>query len=266
MDHGLDWSNRHLQMWAVGLPAMHILCTAIFRAMNVFPEVSKKGSRGSDIVAFALVACILVTYVTIAGILGWWNLFDVLDTTNIYENKFYGRSTYVENHLVYPMVCYQIWNLTTSLILTEFRTPDAIGHHVVTATLAYFGFAPYAQYYALFYFGVAEASSIPLNLLDVFKYLPHLTDQYPAVQGAVKASFGISFFIIRMFYWPVLSYELFFGCLELFQSGKAHSTFVVGFFLGANLFLTFLQFYWGFLIARKALGLGGPKGGTKKKA
>lgn len=263
MNHGVDLNNPHFLGWAVGIPVAHAACTLAFRVAGVFPERSKKGCRGSDIVAFALVASLLVTYVTITGTLGFFNLFDVLDTVEVFTDKFYAQSSYVENYLVYPMLCYQVWNLTMCLILAEFRTPDAIGHHIVTGCLAYFGFAPYAQYYALFYFGVAEASSIPLNLLDIFKFLPHLSEKYPAVQNAVKTAFALAFFAIRIVVWPFISYELFFGCIELFKNGTAHSTFVVGFFLFANLFLTFLQFYWGFLIGRKALGYGAKRAAKK---
>ena len=260
MDHGVDFSNKHFIAWAIGIPTLHLCATLGLRVAGLFPERSKKGCRGSDIVAFSIVASLLVTYVTIAGTVGFFNLGNVVDNANnLFVDKFYAQSYYVENFLVYPMFSYQVWNLVCCLILADFRTPDAIGHHIVTGCLGYFGIAPFAQYYALFYFGVAEVSSIPLTLLDIFKFLPDVARKYPALQNSVKATFAVTFFIVRIFVWPFVSYELFFGCVDLFQKGTAHSNFVVGFFLFANMFLTFLQFYWGVLISRKALGGGKSK-------
>jgi hypothetical protein len=117
--------------------------------------------------------------------------------------------------------------------------------------LANFGYGPFAQYYALFYFGIAEASSIPLTLLDSFKYVPVLAKNYPSLNTACKAIFAASFFIIRIFIWPFVSYGLFNNCVDVLLNGKAHSTFVVCFFLFANIFLTGLQFYWASLMIRK---------------
>merc|ERR1712000_271943 len=127
-----------------------------------------------------------------------------------------------------------------------------IGHGIVTALLSYFGLYPYAQYYALFFFGIAEVTSIPLNVIDVFKYLPHFSARYPGVYSVAKYLFVSGFFLIRIIVWPFFSYELWFGCQDLLLTNTAHSNFVVIFFLGANLFLTGLQFYWGYLIIRKA--------------
>ena len=237
-----------------------------FTNFGAFPELTRKGCRGSDIISFALVASMLICYVTVAGFLGFFNLYGVIDNEEIFTDKFYAQSYYVENYLVYPMLIYRIWNLTVCLVLAEFRSPDAIGHHIVTGCLAYFGLAPYAQYYALFYFGVAELSSIPLSLMDMLKHLPDLAAKYPAAQNAAKGSFAVAFFIIRIFWWPFVSYELFLGCVDLFRTQKAHSSFVAGFFLFANMFLTFLQFYWGFLIGRKVFSGGGRNQGKKRDA
>lgn len=253
MDHGLDFSNPVLTAWTVGIPLFHLVVVLSFRFLGVLPNRAKKGCRESDIVAFCLVAAVVVTFCAAIGCIGIYDVFDVIDNKNIFVDKFYSESTFVTNYLVIPMLVYQIWNLTVTIILSDLRTPDAIGHHIVTGLLAYFGLWPYGQYYALFYFGVAELTSIPLNLVDIFKYLPQLAETYPTVNSFAKGSFIIGFFVIRIIIWPVVSYELFFGCLDLIMNKTAHSNFVVGFFLFANTFLTFLQFYWGFLIAKKLL-------------
>ena len=54
-------------------------------------------------------------------------------------------------------------------------------HHTLVAILAYFGLHPYVHADAMFFFGVAELTNIPLTVMDVFKYLPSLKANYPKV-------------------------------------------------------------------------------------
>lgn len=244
------------EIFLFGLPLCHVILTVVFRICNVCPDLSKKGSRGSDILAFAIMASLCVSYFAVVGFIGYFELSPLMDNrAGIERDRFYATSSYVIEFIVFPMLCYQIWNFVVCICIKDFRTPDALGHHVVTGLLAYFGHDPFAQYYALFYFGIAEVSSIPLALLDGFKFVPALARDYPAMNSACKGAFVVSFFIVRVFIWPFVSYGLFNNCLDILSSGKAHSTFVVCFFLFANLFLTGLQFYWGYLLFLKVLGL-----------
>lgn len=243
-----------LIFWCTFVPLLHITLVSVFRLLDWLPQLSRKGCRSSDIVALELVSSVCVMWVAVAGIVGFFNFFDVMDNQDIYTTgKFYSRSLFVEKNLVAPMLSYQLWNLVACLLHNEYRDVATIGHHIVTAGLAYCGFAPYAQYYALFYFGVAEITTIPLNIMTVYKHIPQLSAKYPNVYTNSRNVFVIGYFIVRIFWWPVVSYELFFGCMDLLSNNLAHSNFVVCYFLFANLFLTALQFFWAYLIVRKAL-------------
>jgi hypothetical protein len=240
-----------------GVPICHVALTLLFRALKICPDLSKKGSRGSDILAFSIVASLCVAYFSIVGFIGYFGLSPLVDNLDgINENRLYATSTYVVDYIVFPMLCYQTWNFFVCSYFKDFRTPDALGHHIVTGMLAYFGYDPFAQYYALFYFGIAEVSSIPLTLMDGFKFVPALARDYPSMNAACKYTFVLSFFIVRIFIWPFVSYGLFFNCVDVLMSGEAHSTFVVCYFLFANLFLTGLQFYWAILMIMKIMGSG----------
>ena len=120
-----------------------------------------------------------------------------------------------------------------------------IGHHFVTGSLAYFGLHPYLHYYGMYYFGIAELTNIPLTIMDVFKYFKHWAERYPSINGTVRTTFGVSFIILRLILWPIYSYPFWVGSLSMLYNGTAHSSFVVAYFLLANLFLTGLQFLWG---------------------
>lgn len=201
--------------------------------------------EGSDIMAFEIVAGICVTYLGIVGTLATFNLYPEFNTKDIDNDKFYGRAQFVEDHLIMPMLSYQGWNVLLCLFNADLRDPAMIGHHIATFSLAYFGLNPYVHYYALFFFGFAEMTNIPLTLVDIFKYFPDLKEKYPTLNEICRISFAVSFIIIRLIIWPYISYGFWVGSIDLLQSGKAHSPFVVFVFLGANIFLTGLQFLWG---------------------
>lgn len=120
-----------------------------------------------------------------------------------------------------------------------------IGHHIVSASVAYFGLHPFGHRSALFYFGIAEFTNIPLTIVDVFKYFPELAKQFRLVNEASRYIFALSFVVLRLIIWPIGAVSFWWTCTSLLREGTAHSTFVVSLFLGANLFLTALQFWWG---------------------
>jgi TLC domain len=132
--------------------------------------------------------------------------------------------------------------------------PLMIGHHGVTGTLAYFGLHPYLHFYGLFFFGIAELTNIPLTIMDVFKYFKDkpLGKAMQMLNAGSRNTFAVSFIILRLAIWPVYSLPFWKGSIALLRgeqdaqsSERMHSTYVVGFFLFANLFLTGLQFFWG---------------------
>lgn len=244
--HGVDINSPFFQGWLVGVPITYFALLALFRALNWWDFPTRKGSRASDIMAFEIVAGLCVTYLAIAGVIGSYGLFGFEnESVRLSANPFYERSHFVEDHLVYPMISYQGWNFLLCLVNADLRDPAMIGHHVVTGTLAYFGLFPYLHYKGLFYMGVAELTNVPLTIVDIFKYFPDMAKKYSGLNEFSRISFALSFVLIRLLYWPYFSLDFWRGSIELIASGKAHSNFVVGFFLAANVFLTGLQFFWG---------------------
>lgn len=216
-----------------------------------------------------------VTYLAAAGVVGWFGLFGANVRAELIDAPFYGKSKFVEDHLIYPMVSYQGWNLLLCFFNADLRDPAMIGHHLVTGSLAYFGLAPYLHYYGLFFFGVAELTNVPLTIVDVFKYFPDLAKKLSILNEISRISFAASFIILRLIVWPYFSYHFALGSINLLTTNfhtQCHSGFVVGFFLFANVFLTGLQFFWGskiigflFKSGKKSSKEGGGAGADKKK-
>jgi hypothetical protein len=257
---GVDLSCPVLIFWSIFIPSIHLLALLSFRYLNYFPQLTRKGSRSSDIISIEITSTFCVIWFSIVGSIGYLNLFGYTDGNDLYEaGKFYGDSQFVRLNLITPMLVYQLWNLTACVIHNEYRDLPSLGHHIVTAGLAYCGFNPFAQYYALFYFGIAELTTIPLNFVNTFKNVPQLVQSYPTFYQQCRTVFAVSFLLIRTIWWPIVSYGLFVACVDLIRSETAHSVTVVCYFLFSNLFLTSLQFYWGYLIIVNVL-----KGGKEK--
>jgi hypothetical protein len=133
-------------------------------------------------------------------------------------------------------------------------------------TTGYFALHPYLHGYN-FFFGVAELTNVPLTVYDVFKYQKSIGWQtkYSALFQITQVSFALSFVAIRLVWWPMVSYPFWLESVAALKGEtNAHSPFVIGFFLLSNVFLTFLQFFWGVQIVQGALGLGADKSTSKK--
>ena len=272
--HGVDFWSPYFQVWFWGVPLAYIVLSQLFRALgwwNFKLRTMKKGSlvdtstRASDDMAFEIVAGFCVTYLAAAGFICAFGLFGVDDYPKLALNPYYGYSNFVRDHLVYPMLSYQGWNVFLSIFLDVLRDPFMIGHHIATGLLGYLGLHPYLHYRALFFFGMAEVTNIPLTVYDSCKKMGWKDGPLFA---ASQATFAISFIIFRLILWPIYSFQFWIDSYELLTTGKdkhsgkqTHSNLVVMIFVLSNLFLTFLQFMWG---KQVIVGLMGVLGLTKK--
>ena len=258
----LDIFDPTLVIWIIALSGGYALVRMVLAYTNTFTEKLKSGTVGHDLVAYCVMSAVFTAYSAIIG----FRLFFFSDTgADLLKKGLYGESEEAKEKLVIPMLAYQVVNFLICALLKEYRTAQFIGHHVVTAMLSYFACAPFAQYYALFFFGVAETSSAPLGVVDFFKNFRSYADKYPTLNTALRLAFVLSFFIIRVFVWPIISFQFWLQCFELLSAGKAHSNFVVYFFLFANIFLTGLQFFWATLIFKQVKRMLYPRADKQKK-
>ena len=139
------------------------------------------------------------------------------------------------------------------LALPELREPLLLLHHAVTAVLAYLAIYPvaYCHYYILFFAGVAEASNVPLALVELCKLLPGLRAALPTTELLARASFFASFVVLRLLCWPLVALLFWRDSLRVLVDGPVHSHFAVLFYLAANALLTAMQLGWGFKLVRK---------------
>ena len=247
-DHGsaLNWITY---TWFVGVPLCYMWLMGTFRSMGLWPEPSRRGTRRSDVLSFQIVAGLCCAYIAASGC---HVLLNHPDYVVMAHDKVFGRSAFLENHVLIPMMVYQTWNLVACLALPDLRDRTMAGHHVLAGLLVYFTLMPYMQYYAVFFCGVTELTSIPQTIYSMFMYFPEHKTPFAWLFAGTKIVFAISFITIRIFAWSVISVDFWLASIPLLVDDK-ETPVVPVIFLAANVFLTGLQFMWGTTIARRLL-------------
>jgi hypothetical protein len=202
--------------------------------------------------AYEIVSGLCCTYLFTAGA-----YFTLIHPDNAYmmREHLFTRSEFIENHLLFPMLVYQTYNLFVCLYLAELRGWITVLHHMFTGCLAYLSLAtPYVQHSAVFFFGIVELTSIPLTILDICKFFPEYKISFPTLYARSKSIFYGLFIITRMIIWNVISFDFWQRSLHLLHDDNAPpSHMIVVFFLGANVILTSMQMIWGIQIMGRIL-------------
>jgi hypothetical protein len=159
----------------------------------------------------------------------------------------------------------QIFQTTVAMITGDsaLLKPEVLGHHLVTAGAMWLCLYPFGHSYAGIFFGITELSTIPLNVVDTFKNFKALRPIYPTTEFIAKASFSLSFLILRVGLTGKVSYDFQVDLFALYTTGQAMpSVPAVLFASAANLFTCGLQGYWAILIVKGMIRMFG--GGAKK--
>lgn len=180
--------------------------------------------------------------------------------------------------LAYGIGAMLLWDIPMSILSPPMHDPFMLAHHVMMFLVAYSmsgGFTTgrfIGYYYAPFYFGVIELSSIPLTYVNIFhpKQIPYhewtKTEQSnPRLESLrsfitksneiARVAFAATFLLLRGLYFPYVSFCM---CLpDLITAYKAPPPGVpmaTGYFLISSIFtFSCLQAYWGVLVAKQVI-------------
>lgn len=111
------------------------------------------------------------------------------------------------------------WDIPTSLLIPKLCKPDVIIHHVVMAIVAGVGATAVPMRYMLYYFGVAELSSIPLLVYDQLSYNCEIVAKSRAEGGSdgdnanaldqwrdrAKLIAAVAFTLVRAFHFTMVT-------------------------------------------------------------
>jgi hypothetical protein len=256
LDHGFDiidvWGTAGVAV-AVGVPSIYLILRAFYRSMGWWKGMTTKaGEPIVNMVAFEyafMFPCFWFVYCGFALYFGW-NGVDDLYTEPLKSDTYYGKSDFVIQNLLYPMMWYQIWNVLFTFHIKELFKPDSFIHHFLTALVQYIGFDGFLNYHAFFFLGIVELSSIPLCIVDMTRFDPEFSDRWPKLYHFCKMSFVVCFIVTRNILWPIVAFPCLYDLYQLIATGKAHSNLVVGGFMAATVLISYLQAIWGLKIVR----------------
>lgn len=108
----------------------------------------------------------------------------------------------------------------------------------------------YLHYYAVFFLGLSEVSSIFLVFVDLSRYFPPERNSWydTVIQKLLAPLFVVSFVVYRVILWWPISLQLFRDCGRVWKKTQdlqpPGKRWVLVLFLGCNLPLGILQLYW----------------------
>jgi hypothetical protein len=195
------------------------------------------------------------------GLMGFWTWHvSKMKLSQTPEGRLFG---YLEeaDRLNVGIFIYQTFDFFASIFVPEHCTAIFLGHHVLAAFTAWMSLEfQMVHYYAIFFGGCSEISTIFLVLCDFDVYFPA---ERGSVWGAIIAfcqvSFTLSFLYYRVFGWWQVSFQLWSDVTSVakknvihdYRPGKAWFLYA---FLVMDLLLGLLQVYWfGFGIVPKIL-------------
>lgn len=150
---------------------------------------------------------------------------------------------------------FQLWSIVVSL--WKINEPvTMILHHISVVCVALISvvFNNGFRYYTAFFYGVAEISSVPLALMNMFKNNPSLVQNYPTSNQVIKVAFAFSFLLVRVFLWTPLMYTFLRLSYNLSSTCPTVLCFVyLRTFMVCAAFLTVLQIYWATKIIKGLL-------------
>lgn len=234
-------------------------CTMLYLSLQfVFPRVmrllisennkkwkwihgtTRSGGKAAEYLSYLLISGGIVIFCSIIAVLKWSDI-----QTIPIEKRLY--ATIPEAQLLgATMLSYQVYNFILCFTLTKDcgKIENKL-HHFTTALLSFFVLEKYVHYYAFFFVGIAEITNIPLTLVDACRAFPTLRSMIPTINTCGRLVFAISFFVIRIFWWPIVSYQFWVLTIDALKTGRSHNIYVALIFLVSNAGLTLLQFYWG---------------------
>lgn len=182
------------------------------------------------------------------------------------------------------------WDIPTGLLTPALRDLPMAVHHLgmcATAAIAMGAISgpkhqPVLGYYAPFFFGLIELSSIPLIVVDLFHpkhkaWHAFLTsDTAPSWLASLNETsrivFAVSFFVMRTIYFPYVSMAWVLpDVMEVaaLEPDERDNVSLAPLYTMAsfNALFSCLQFYWGFLLMRQVLKmLRGPPADKAKES
>jgi len=213
-----------------------------------------------DILAFEFICISGFIYLAILSVPLWYGSGAVHNTLPATpEGRLYG---YLEesNEIASVFFALQVWDFLVSPFIPEFFTVIFMTHHFLAALVGWFCLEyQFLHYYAFFFLGLSEMSSIPLVVITVSETFPPTPNTfYSMLCNVAQPCFVVLFAYYRVFQWGKVSYMLWSdsyyvlsnGVAEKFRPGKSYILYIT---LLINILLSLMQIYWFLMIMAEVI-------------
>lgn len=266
-------------VWQLGFSLMAAQCILSFLFAKVFPKGPWSDDPGFS--AHQVICIPVMAYLTYQGFREWFSKESHGYTP---VDRILGPHPEPDLSLL-VMIAMLFWDIPTGLFVKSLREPAMVAHHVamfLTATLALGAWSDghaLLGYYAAYYFGVIELSSIPLIFVDLFHpkrktWFQYLKNNAPPFLHSMneinRVCFALAFLIIRALSFPYVSFVSVIPDIlhvAALSPNDRREVSVVPLYAMAilNLFFSCLQFYWGTLVLRQVIKAVSKPKKTKKE-
>lgn len=208
----------------------------------------------SDLFAFQCLSGSIFVLCGGLGIYSWYSLSDTLSP----ESRLFGYNYYAEI-LTLLNFCYQLWDIAVSLTIPEHCTAIMMTHHCVAAIVSWSALYNHMMgYYAVFFLGLSEVSSIFLVTTDAARFFENGISLDRVVEPISGPMFALTFVYFRVIRWWPTSKQLFDDVNSVKESAewlRPGRTWILYMWLVFNLPMGLLQLYWTILIYEEAKGV-----------
>ncbi|GAX18024.1 hypothetical protein FisN_18Hh238 [Fistulifera solaris] len=200
-----------------------------------------------DLMAFQCISGMVFVVCAVLGIYAWYG------TRSCHSQQRLFAKLPVAQWLTLWNLTYQIWDFGISFVIPEFKQPILFAHHAAAATVAYAALRyNMLGYYAIFFMGLSEVSSIFLVVIDLGRYIPPepgtLYDTF--VNQVCAPLFVVTFFYYRVIlWWYPITVNLLKDVSDGLKKSKT-SQWVMYLLLLLDVPMGFLQLYWMALIVQ----------------
>lgn len=197
----------------------------------------------SDLFAFQMTSIWAILACGCLGLMAWYGP-DRVSQSSLPARRLRGYH-WAGEWLCAVNFTFQVWDFFVSLFIPEHATSIMLTHHTLAAVVSFCGlYYESLHYYAVFFLGLSEVSSIFLVFVDLSKYFPPVPGTWYDiwVQSVCGPLFVVTFLYFRVVRWWPLSWQLW------QDTQRAPPSWLNRLFVGINLPLGILQLYWSTLI------------------
>ena len=147
---------------------------------------------------------------------------------------------------------YQMWAIPVGVFLVSESTPMLVHHcaTILVATMSSF-FSNGFRFYASFFYGLIEITSVPLSIMNTFKDHPKWIERHNLAYLVIRLVFAVSFLYVRLWLFiPRMASFLRDLYLIAATSDNQYYQVYMALVWMSSFFLQLLQIWWGSLIIK----------------